>query len=363
MADKGAANRIADVAYHAQALRKIVKALMSGGWQAAAMEVLKHYWPQILAISLALLLLPVIVFCCLPATMFGFENSSDAEISAMSLQADEVKTYYDKYEDYCNERIEQIKNDVISNDTESNYEVVISGEPMAENWFISLHSVSFGNDLNLMTEQSVRDLVSNTIIYTVEDAVESGKDTGNTEETDDSETEVTKILTISYLSPLEFMALNSYSDTDQNWVQLIYRTLQGEGSYSSGEFGSLFLDADWRQHVTSGYGYRTVPYSGFHGGVDIGMPLGTSICAVKDGTVKTAEYSTIGYGYYVVLDHGNGMETLYAHCSQLLVTVGQTVKQGDVIAKVGSTGNSTGPHCHFEVRINGEKVDPTAYLP
>lgn len=361
MADKGAANRIADVAYHAQALRKIIKALMSGGWQAAVMEVLKHYWPYVLAVALVLILVPVIVFCCLPATMFGFENSTDAAISAMSVQADAVKTYYDKYEEYCKEKIEQIKNDIISNDTESNYEVVISGEPMAENWFISLHSVSFGNDLNLMTEQSVRDLVSNTIIYTVE----SNEDIGNTEETDDSETEteVTKILTISYLPPMEFMALNSYSDTDQNWVQLIYRTLQGEGGYGSGEFGSLFLDADWRQYVTSGYGYRTVPYSGFHGGVDIGMPLGTSICAVKDGKVKTAVYGTTGYGCYVVLDHGNGIETLYAHCSKLLVTEGQTVKQGDVIAKVGSTGNSTGPHCHFEVRINGEKNDPTAYLP
>ena len=91
--------------------------------------------------------------------------------------------------------------------------------------------------------------------------------------------------------------------------------------------------------------------------------MGTEICATKDGTVTEVVYGTTGYGYYVKLDHGEGVETLYAHCSELLVLVGDEVKKGDVIAKVGSTGKSTGPHCHFEVRINGESVDPSPYLP
>ena len=102
---------------------------------------------------------------------------------------------------------------------------------------------------------------------------------------------------------------------------------------------------------------------GFHRGIDIGMPMGTPICATKDGTVSTSVYGTGSYGYYIILDHGDGIQTLYAHCSELLVSVGDVVTKGQVIAKVGSTGNSTGPHVHFEVRINGERVDPLPYLP
>lgn len=93
------------------------------------------------------------------------------------------------------------------------------------------------------------------------------------------------------------------------------------------------------------------------------MAMGTEILAVKSGTVKTSQTGTEGYGNYIIIDHGGGLETLYAHCSELLVSAGQKVEAGTVIAKVGSTGNSTGPHLHIEIRMNGETVDPLAYLP
>ena len=86
--------------------------------------------------------------------------------------------------------------------------------------------------------------------------------------------------------------------------------------------------------------------------------LGTGNMAI--GHVR---YSTTGYGYHVMIDHGGGFVTLYAHCSKLLVAEGQQVQAGDIIAEVGSTGRSTGNHLHFEVRINGEKQNPRSYLP
>lgn len=92
------------------------------------------------------------------------------------------------------------------------------------------------------------------------------------------------------------------------------------------------------------------------------VPTGTSVRAALPGTVTVAQYNS-SYGYYVMIDHGNGLSTLYAHNSKLLVQVGQTVETGDVISLSGSTGRSTGPHLHFEVRINGERTNPRSYLP
>lgn len=116
--------------------------------------------------------------------------------------------------------------------------------------------------------------------------------------------------------------------------------------------------------ITSPYGYRTHPIWGttiYHSGIDIGVDEGTPVHAADGGTVAWSGWMG-GYGYAVVIDHGNGMSTLYGHNSELAVSEGQDVGKGQVIAYAGSTGNSTGPHVHFEVRISGDPVDPMGYL-
>jgi murein DD-endopeptidase MepM/ murein hydrolase activator NlpD len=110
--------------------------------------------------------------------------------------------------------------------------------------------------------------------------------------------------------------------------------------------------------VVSGYGMR---WGRLHEGIDITAPTGTPIWAAAAGTVIHAGWLG-GYGNLVVVDHGNGLATAYAHASAILVGVGQSVSQGETIALVGSTGNSSGPHLHFEVRVNGVAVDPLLYL-
>ena len=114
-----------------------------------------------------------------------------------------------------------------------------------------------------------------------------------------------------------------------------------------------------RGSVTSGFGYR---WGRLHAGIDIGAPTGTPIYAAKGGVVSFAG-TMGGYGNIVVVDHGDGMTTRYGHQSQILSSVGQTVHPGDQLGKVGSTGNSTGPHLHFEVRINDQPQNPIGYLP
>ena len=119
-------------------------------------------------------------------------------------------------------------------------------------------------------------------------------------------------------------------------------------------------------YITSRFGYRVHPIFGttkYHSGVDIAAGYGAAICAAAGGTVSIAEYSQ-SYGNYCVIYHTNGTTTLYAHMNSLpVVSVGQSVSAGQLIGYVGSTGYSTGPHCHFEIRVNGGCVDPLSYFP
>ena len=113
--------------------------------------------------------------------------------------------------------------------------------------------------------------------------------------------------------------------------------------------------------ITSRFGNRESIRTSGHTGLDIAAPAGTPIKAAASGTVTFAGYSG-GYGYVVKLDNGNGVQTYYGHCSRLYVSTGEKVEAGEVIAAVGSTGNSTGNHLHFEVRVNGSVVNPQNYL-
>lgn len=119
-----------------------------------------------------------------------------------------------------------------------------------------------------------------------------------------------------------------------------------------------------RGTVTSGFGLRISPFGDgneLHPGTDIAYTMGAPVVATADGEVVVSGLAG-GYGNLVQIDHGNGIATLYGHNSQLAVTVGQQVKKGQVIAYAGSTGKSTGPHVHYEVRINNTPIDPMKYL-
>lgn len=117
--------------------------------------------------------------------------------------------------------------------------------------------------------------------------------------------------------------------------------------------------------VASGYGYRIDPVyktTKFHAGLDFSAPQGTPIYATADGTVTTAGSTGNGYGNHVIINHGYGYETLYGHMVRVKSRNGQVVKRGEVIGWVGSTGKSTGPHCHYEVHKNGEKINPIYFF-
>ena len=171
----------------------------------------------------------------------------------------------------------------------------------------------------------------------------------------------------------EYLALLTAADTDPLWVQLL-------GPYSTGVGEIISPDTVWEGTeifqwplpesftITSYFGNREDPFTGepsYHDGTDIAAPAGTPILAAADGTVETANGTDPwggGYGYYIKIRHNDSLETLYAHCSAICVSAGQRVEQGEVIGYVGTTGNSTGNHLHFEVRKNGQKRDSLKYF-
>lgn len=143
----------------------------------------------------------------------------------------------------------------------------------------------------------------------------------------------------------------------------IEKMLQTEGSKEAYGDGQLKWPVPTRSYISSYFGWRTLyGKPNYHKGIDIPGAAGTNIVAADAGKVLKVEKLTYGYGWHVLVDHGNGVATLYAHCSRLDVKEGQYVQKGQVIAGIGTTGNSTGNHVHFEVRISGEQKNPLNYV-
>lgn len=160
--------------------------------------------------------------------------------------------------------------------------------------------------------------------------------------------------------------LNAAAEQITALIQAEQNKGSSNGSVSNPNFvgGSFCLPAPSYTRISSYYGYRIHPITGtnkMHTGVDFAAPSGTPCVAGNSGTVIYSGWYS-GYGNTVIIDHGGGISSLYAHNSALLVSKGQYVTKGQQIAKIGSTGNSTGPHCHFEIRVNGKHTNPMSYL-
>lgn len=168
-----------------------------------------------------------------------------------------------------------------------------------------------------------------------------------------------RILNVTIITRSFTEIIFSRLNNDEKQLFNLYMQTKGNRQYMSSP-----LDFNWLLSVTSYYGYRINPITknkDFHKGVDIALPIGTDIHAGHDGIVTSAFYDT-SYGYYVVINGEKGIQSKYAHCNTLAVKVGEVVKAGDVIAKSGNTGNSTGPHLHLEILKNGQYLNPLYFV-
>lgn len=181
--------------------------------------------------------------------------------------------------------------------------------------------------------------------------------------------ENSKVIRNSYISRLSEQEKETQSKIDEYQTEL--NNLESQiVALTTGNIGSDYIGGEFAwpapgyNTITSRYGMRIHPIlktARVHTGTDIAMPTGAYIIAANDGIVIKSMYTT-GYGNMVMIDHGGGVSTLYGHGSEIIAQTGQEVKKGDIIMKAGSTGWSTGPHLHFEVRINGTAVDSLPYI-
>jgi len=326
--------------------------------------------------ALALLLI-IIAVAALLASPFGLlfsDENQGADVTPVSVVIQEVNEEY-------NQRIEDIKNDNTWDTLDVRY--VGTGGSRGNIWIdilavFAVRTALTEDGMDVFTiDQARADLIREVfwdmteIEHWIETVKHTGRDGGTwyerilhiviTQRTAGEQAEIYRF-NDDQMEVLEELLCGEY---DQYFMALITGLGHlGDGTAVIAEGFYIWPSAD-SDYVTSFFGTRLHPILGIyktHTGIDIGAGYGTAILAAADGVVTTAAYNAGGYGNYIIIDHGNGNMTLYAHMSQMSASVGQTVKQGQTIGFVGSTGLSTGPHLHFEVYVGGTRVDPLLYF-
>lgn len=396
-------DQLTDAARAASKVAKIVQAAQAGGAAGAAAQTVKEYHKQAATVIVVVLLLPVLLILSLPAVIFGsLLSPSDTVLTDEVEIAENVIEIKNSIGTVLQAAYEDVL-DEIEEDSKDRYSTEIVDPVGGQVCFNALEILSMycahmgatdyeSISIDDLAEQ-VKDHADEYYSYTTEtetkiemvDKIVNGIPT-QVPETHDYTTYTISYAGDSYFADtiwqLDDKEKSFASDYAQNLTLYLQEIEEREGisileqindltagstvPVAEGDFGNPFNDPNWRTHITSRFGKR--PDVGLpgkdttnHNGLDSAYGYGTPILAVQSGTVITATTSP-SYGNYVVIDHGGGICTLYAHCSRLLVRVGQTVSKYDTIAEVGSTGDSTGNHLHICFIVNGQYTDPEQYL-
>ncbi len=358
------------------AIKGLIAAIAAGGWVAVV-------------IILLICLVALIVGSCF-GLFFGAESTGTGTsvTQAVTTLNGEFQAHIQEIEDSnSHDRVEFTSNDgVLSINWEDVLAVFSAKVTGAEDGaqVASLDDAQVQQLRDIMWEMNAVSSSTRTESHEVEvtEVDEDGKETTRTE----TVTETILEISITHKTPdemaqqyrfnarqSEYLALMSEPENQNLWAELL-------GGFVGGGGEIIDPDTDWEgtgifqwplpqsYPITSRFGYREDPFTGeiaYHSGTDIGAPGGTPILASADGTVTIANAIDSwggGYGYHIKINHNDTFDTLYAHCSSICVTVGQQVKQGEVIGYVGTTGNSTGNHLHFEVWQNGERTDALGFF-
>ena len=307
-------------------------------------------------------------------------NESTTKIEELNTKITELKTSISEIEGKLTEAQENYENQkkilearliAMYEAGETQYlDVFLQSRNMSEflsNYFLITEIASY--DMDLLEEVENKKRVIDTAMEKLQKNKEELDTALQTQLKTSKILENTKTLRENYVSKLSEEEKKIQAQIDDYTTQvnalnaeILQLALQGIDTQYIG--GVLAWPVPGYTRISSNYGMRYHPIlhvNKLHTGVDIAAPMGANFVAANDGIVTKAGYNG-AYGNMVIIDHGGGISTLYAHGSEILVTVGQTVKRNESILKVGSTGYSTGPHAHFEVRINGVVTNPIEYI-
>lgn len=332
------------------AVQAIASAIATGGWSAVII---------ILVIILAIAL--IVIICCSAAGVFSGDETDGN--SLQSVQA-ELNTEFQ-------EQLDAQKRALNGYD-----QIIVRPAEVITEWnnIIAVYSVRAqlaGRAAGEMSEENIellRETLWDMVSFSTSSEAVTVPESGNTEEDTGEETtenaQTVGVVTVNYLTLPEAYQLYGFSEDDQDMVMLVLQMAAGGGITGSGNGMMINPCPDG---TFNGNDYPTYPSGGYHAGRDIACPVGTPIYAAASGTVIHINDQADTYGNHIMIAHGNEVYTLYAHCSELLVSVGDTVTQGQLIALSGNTGNTTGPHLHFEVRVGGSQyqvnnVDPLEWI-
>lgn len=297
----------------------------------------------------------------------------NTKISELQASMNEVQAKLEVAEENFNNQKEKLDNRLIavyeSSDTEY-LDVILSSRSISEflsNYFLITELAKHDTEL-LEDMQSKKNEIQRA-----KEKLENDKKELGTIKANQSKTakilENTKTVRENYISKLSNSEKEIQAKIDEYNAQFAainaeILAMVKDGIAAEYIGGELAWPVPGYTRISSKYGMRTHPITGvykLHTGTDISAPMGANFIAANDGIVTKAGYNG-AYGNMVIIDHGGGVSTLYAHGSEILVQVGQNVKRGEPVLKVGSTGYSTGPHAHFEVRLNGVVTDPMPYI-
>lgn len=358
------------------AMQSLAAAILAGGWVAV--------------VIILLICLIALVMGSSYGIFFGVESTGSGTSVSQA-----VRNLNQEYADHLQQISESVSHDrqeMTSNDGS----LSINWQEVLAVFSAKVSGASDGEQVASLTDAQVdilRDILweMNDVDYSThteshEVEVTTTNDDGEEETTTETVTETVLTIEITHKTASdmaqeyrfnsrqnEYLNLMMQPDNQNLWAQLLGGLVAGDGQIINPDtdwvpIGVLAWPLPQTFSISSPFGYREDPFTGeieYHNGTDIAAPNGTQILAAAAGTVTIANgIDSWGgsYGYHIKIDHGNGLETLYAHCSAICVRVGQQVQQGEVIGYVGSTGNSTGNHLHFETWANGVRTDAIGFF-
>ena len=358
------------------AMQSLAAAILAGGWVAV--------------VIILLICLIALVMGSSYGIFFGVESTGSGTSVSQAVQ--ELNQEYADHLQQITENVSHDRQEMTSNDGN----LSINWQEVLAVFSAKVSGASDGEQVASLTDAQVdilRDILweMNDVDYSThteshEVEVTTTNDDGEEETTTETVTETVLTIEITHKTASdmaqeyrfnsrqnEYLDLMMQPDNQNLWAQLLGGLVAGGGQIINPDtdwvpIGVLAWPLPQTFSISSPFGYREDPFTGeieYHNGTDIAAPNGTQILAAAAGTVTIANGIDSwggGYGYHIKIDHGNGLETLYAHCSAICVTPGQQVQQGEVIGFVGSTGNSTGNHLHFEVWVSGERTDAMSFF-